>query len=103
MVENLAQPSSDGIVELKNLKSSTQVALAHGCHSLMSLPHLLAQRTIGRVPQVDYSQDHVVVTLALGLQPRQGLARVRAKREARESYLMLPGVQKSVEVQSVRE
>jgi hypothetical protein len=31
-----------------------------------------------------------VITLALGSQPRQGFARVRAKREARESHLMLP-------------
>jgi hypothetical protein len=31
-------------------------------------------------------------TLALGLLPRQGLARVRAKREARESHLMFLGV-----------
>jgi hypothetical protein len=33
-----------------------------------------------------------VVTLALGSQPRQGLARVRAKREAQESHLMLARV-----------
>jgi hypothetical protein len=38
----------------------------------------------------------IVVTLALGLQPRQGIARLRAKREAGESHLMLPRVQKSV-------
>jgi hypothetical protein len=38
----------------------------------------------------------IVATLALGLQSRQGLARVRAKREAWESHLMLPGVQKNV-------
>jgi hypothetical protein len=62
MVENLAQPSLDETVELKNLKSSIQVALAHGCHSLMSLPHLLARRTIGKVPLVDYSQGHVVTS-----------------------------------------
>jgi hypothetical protein len=37
-----------------------------------------------------------VATLALGLWPRQGFARVRAKKEARESHLMLLGVQKSV-------
>jgi hypothetical protein len=35
MVENLAQPSLDETIELKNPKSSIQVALAHGCHSLM--------------------------------------------------------------------
>jgi hypothetical protein len=33
-----------------------------------------------------------VATLALGSWPMQGLARVRAKREARESHLMLLGV-----------
>ncbi len=38
----------------------------------------------------------VVTTLTLGSRPRQGLARVRAKREAQESHLMLLGVQKSV-------
>jgi hypothetical protein len=37
-----------------------------------------------------------VVTLALGLRPRQGLARVRAKREAWESHFVLLRVQKSV-------
>jgi hypothetical protein len=31
-----------------------------------------------------------VTTLALGSRPRQGLAKVRAKKEARESHLMLP-------------
>jgi len=33
-----------------------------------------------------------ITTLALGLRPRQGLARLWAKREAWESHLMLPGV-----------
>ncbi len=37
-----------------------------------------------------------VATLALGLRPRQGLARARAKRETWESRLMLPGVWESV-------
>jgi hypothetical protein len=37
-----------------------------------------------------------IATLALGSQPRQGLVRVRAKREAREAHFMFPGVQKSV-------
>jgi hypothetical protein len=31
-----------------------------------------------------------VATLALGLRPRQGLVKVWAKNEARESHLMLP-------------
>ncbi len=37
-----------------------------------------------------------VTTLALGLQLRQRLAKVRAKREAHESHLMFPGVYESV-------
>ncbi len=35
-----------------------------------------------------------VATLAFGLWPRQGFARLRAKREAQESYHMFPGVQR---------
>jgi hypothetical protein len=42
------------------------------------------------------SMKVVVATLAFGSQPRQGLARFRAKREAWESHLMLLGVQKNV-------
>jgi hypothetical protein len=38
----------------------------------------------------------IVATLALGSQPKQGLARVWAKGEARQSHLMLPGVKESV-------
>jgi hypothetical protein len=37
-----------------------------------------------------------VVTVALGSQPRQGLTKVWAKGEARESNFMLSKVQKSV-------
>jgi hypothetical protein len=48
MVEKLAQPSLDETVEFKNLESSTQVALAQGCHSMMSLRHLPTIRTNGR-------------------------------------------------------
>jgi hypothetical protein len=33
-----------------------------------------------------------VITLALGSRPKQGLARMKAKREARESHFMLPRV-----------
>jgi hypothetical protein len=35
-----------------------------------------------------------VATLALGSRPRQGVTRLRAKRETRESLHMLPGVQR---------
>ncbi len=48
MVENLAQPSLDEIIEFRNLENSTQVALAQRYHSLMSLPHLPTRRTDGR-------------------------------------------------------
>jgi hypothetical protein len=37
-----------------------------------------------------------VATLALGSRQMQGLEKVRAKREARESHLILPGVWESV-------
>jgi hypothetical protein len=40
MVENLEQFSLDEVVELLNPKSSTQKALTHRCHNLLSLPHL---------------------------------------------------------------
>ncbi len=38
----------------------------------------------------------IVTTLTLCLQPRQGLAKVRTKREAQESHLMLLRVQENV-------
>jgi len=37
-----------------------------------------------------------VATLALGLQPKQGLVKVRAKYEAQESHSMFSKVQESV-------
>jgi hypothetical protein len=42
-----------------------------------------------------------ITTLALGSQPRQGLTKVRAKREARESHLMLSTMQESVREQTL--
>ncbi len=41
-------------------------------------------------------ERHNVVTLALGSRPKQGFAKVQAKREARESCHILFGVQTSV-------
>jgi hypothetical protein len=38
----------------------------------------------------------IVETLALGSWPRQGFARLQAKKEARKSHLVLLGVQKNV-------
>jgi hypothetical protein len=54
MVENLAQPSFDEVAKLKNPESSTQVVLAHSCRNLMSLPHMLAKKTNGKEPLVEY-------------------------------------------------
>jgi len=39
-----------------------------------------------------FNSTSCVVTLTLGSQPRQGLAKVGADNEARESHFMLPGV-----------
>ncbi len=38
----------------------------------------------------------IVTTLALRLQPQQGLLKARAKREAQESHFMFPGMQENV-------
>jgi hypothetical protein len=43
-----------------------------------------------------YIYKMIVATLALGSQPKQGVARLRAKRKTRESHHMLPGVPKNV-------
>jgi hypothetical protein len=45
---------------------------------------------------VTHSTRQYVITLALGSWPKQGLARVRAKKEAWESHLMFMGVYESV-------
>jgi len=43
-----------------------------------------------------YFGVYLIVTPTLGSRPRQGLAKARVKKEARESHFMLPGVQESV-------
>jgi hypothetical protein len=55
---------------------------------------MFAQRS--KLKLTFYNRLIDVATLALGSRPRQGLARLRAKKEARESHLVLPRVQKSV-------
>jgi len=45
---------------------------------------------------VDYNHVSIVATLALGSQPRQGLAKVRAKSEARKSHFLFLGVWENV-------
>ncbi len=42
------------------------------------------------------SMIEIVTTLALGLRPRQGLVKVRAKSEVQELHFMLPEVWESV-------
>jgi hypothetical protein len=44
----------------------------------------------------DTHHTQIIAALVLGLQPKQGLAKVRAKSEAQESYFMLPEVWESV-------
>jgi hypothetical protein len=39
---------------------------------------------------------HVIATLALGSQPKRGLAKVQAKNEAQESHFMIPGMWENV-------
>jgi hypothetical protein len=51
---------------------------------------------IGKEIEFDPFIRDLVATLALGLWPRQGLARLWAKKEDRELHLMLMRVQKSV-------
>jgi hypothetical protein len=46
---------------------------------------------VSNVVELFLITSHVAI-LTLGSRPKQGLARVRVKREARESHLMLPGV-----------
>jgi hypothetical protein len=55
----LHKASFNEAIELKNPKSSTQVALAHGCHSLMSC-HIHAKRTNGKEPLVEYCDFYKV-------------------------------------------
>jgi hypothetical protein len=76
MVEYLEQPSLEEATKFKNLESSTQMALAEGCHGLLSLPHLLAIRTNGRKALVDYSQSHVV-TSKKNLRIREATKQIR--------------------------
>jgi hypothetical protein len=43
-----------------------------------------------------FHETPFIVTLTLGWQPKEGLAKVWAKREARESHFMFPRVYESV-------
>jgi hypothetical protein len=41
---------------------------------------------------ITFTNTIIIATLTLGSQPKQRLARVWAKREAREAHLIFPGV-----------
>jgi hypothetical protein len=58
----------------------------------------MKMKTLDMLKKIAWNVEIRVIleTLTLGLRTKQGLARLRAKREAHESYLMLLGVQKSV-------
>jgi hypothetical protein len=64
----------------------------HNPHIILTL--LLQHGSISKIGQKFRSES--ITTLALGSWLKQGLARLRAKKEARESHLVLPRVQKSV-------
>ncbi len=68
-------------------------------HDYMSLPHY----TLNEMATFHFSLKTMnqtktlnVATLALGLRSKQGVAKLRAKKEAQESCCMFPGVQESV-------
>jgi hypothetical protein len=46
--------------------------------------------------QFNFKKKKHVATLALGSQPKQGLARMQDKKEAHDTHLILSGVQESV-------
>jgi hypothetical protein len=66
----------------------------HGAiEHIISLKHALDYNYEGLF--ITLCKNHYVIfvtTLTLGSHPRQGLARLRAKREAWESHRMLPGM-----------
>jgi len=67
----------------------------YGCGGYMN--HGGRKRGVGQGGYFKYWKNtgeeiNNVATLALGLQPSQGLTKVQAKRKAQESHLMLLGV-----------
>jgi hypothetical protein len=94
---------------MNNNLCGTNMPSTHMCHYLMSNYHFnvttnpsyysLSWMKPQSLPHnwiVSSKLIVLVTTLALSSQPRQGLTKVRAKSEARESHSMLPGVWESV-------
>ncbi len=75
----------DETTELRKFENSTQMALAQGCHDLLSLPHLLAIRTNGRETLVDYFQSCVVTSKEYLRIMRQKAMDREATKHIRES------------------
>ncbi len=116
MVENLAQPSLDETIMLRNFRSLIQMALAQGCHCLLSLPHLPTRRTNGREPLVNYSQSHVVKSKeylrimqqkAMDSKATKQICESRRKerqeKQARKTFTMLIIVKKLAERELVKQ
>jgi hypothetical protein len=71
------------LLHCRVVKTNVTHPICIGCH-------------VSVCPHMSIASIKIVATLALGSQPRQGFAKVRAKYEAWESHFMFPGVQKSV-------
>jgi len=78
------------ILNLNFSKKMFQPLLSLGCRWKIKFTKL------SRVSYWGEAICQFVATLALGSRPKQGLTKVRAKCEARESHFMLPRVQESV-------
>jgi hypothetical protein len=57
---NIDEVATKVEVGIDNFTNTTQQVLANG--NLLLLPHLLARKTHGREPLVDYFQSHVVAS-----------------------------------------
>jgi len=86
------------ILRKKNSFVSKDVNCCSSFFILMLFCQLMLQQPI-LFDYIFYHLKHfhlIVITLALGSWPKQGLVKVRAKREAQESHFMLLGMQENV-------
>jgi hypothetical protein len=63
-------------------------------HQDPKTPKWCAPQGLAQLVQEALLDKQYVATLALGLQPKQGVTRLRAKRQTQESFHMLPRVQR---------
>jgi hypothetical protein len=81
----------------KKVHANTILFYLHGCYFCAHVEtHPYREKNffdiiVSNVVELFLITSHVTI-LTLGSRPKQGLARVRVKREARESHLMLSGV-----------